>query len=372
MAKYIRTSKRLQRIHWQKYEMTREEVLCIFLPAIQESTSLKELHMILPPLAGLSSLAFENMLTHTQSLHSRSLTCPDGLLEDMAVAAAQCGLKKNTSLRDFTLHFSRAATIVSPILTSLHDHPLLRRLCLRGHEMDLDGLGSVLLSDTSKITELDIHKLHGGIPVMGLTHVLQALARRPVLTKLRLHGFPLGHDEARQLGMVLRNTPSLHTLVLTHGALGSAGLAELAPAFNHNTSIKVLDISWNNLVDMESAGLLRCILRSNKTMTTLDFSVNTFGETTRAAECIAEGLGSNSTLLNIDLSNCGLGDGGVSTLARIIGSRNTTLQKLTLGGNSITAIGVLACFSKRWNRIATASRSSPSRATTLITREQFS
>jgi hypothetical protein len=65
MAKYIRTSKRLQRIHWQKYEMTREEMLCIFLPAIQESTSLKELHMILPPLAGLSSLAFENMLTHT-------------------------------------------------------------------------------------------------------------------------------------------------------------------------------------------------------------------------------------------------------------------------------------------------------------------
>jgi hypothetical protein len=75
-------------------------------------------------------------------------------------------------------------------------------------------------------------------------------------------------------------------------------------------------------------------------MTTLDLSTNRFGETTGAVECIADGLGSNSTLLKIDLSLCALGDGGVSTLAQIFGSRNTTLQKLTLDGNSITSTGV--------------------------------
>jgi Ran GTPase-activating protein (RanGAP) involved in mRNA processing and transport len=91
---------------------------------------------------------------------------------------------------------------------------------------------------------------------------------------------------------------------------------------------------------MASARLLRDIIRRNKTITTLDLSWNTFGRTTGAVESIADGLGSNSTLLKIDLTRCGLGDGGVSNLARNLGSRNTTLQKLTLGVNSITSTGV--------------------------------
>jgi hypothetical protein len=51
LAKYVRTSKHLQRIHWPTYGMKREETLCCFLPAIQEGTSLKELQMGLPPIA---------------------------------------------------------------------------------------------------------------------------------------------------------------------------------------------------------------------------------------------------------------------------------------------------------------------------------
>jgi hypothetical protein len=44
--------------------------------------------------------------------------------------------------------------------------------------------------------------------------------------------------------------------------------------------------------------------------------------------------------LKIDLSSCALGDAGVSTLAQTLGSRNTTLQKLSLDHNSITSTGV--------------------------------
>jgi Ran GTPase-activating protein (RanGAP) involved in mRNA processing and transport len=109
---------------------------------------------------------------------------------------------------------------------------------------------------------------------------------------------------------------------------------------DHNRSIKVLDLSENILNDMESAEVLRDILRSNKTMTALDLSGNYFGRTAGAVACMADGLGSNSTLLKINLS-CGyLGDGCVSTLAQTLGSRNTTLQKLALDYNSITSTGV--------------------------------
>jgi hypothetical protein len=140
--------------------------------------------------------------------------------------------------------------------------------------------------------------------------------------------------------MALCNIPSLQSLGLTKRTLGSAELAEFAPALYHNTSIQVLDISGNGAGSVEFAALLRDILRSNKTITTLDLSANTFGEFTAAVDCIAEGLGKNSTLLKINLSNCCLEDGGVSTLVRKVGSGNTKLQKLTLSVNSITSSGV--------------------------------
>jgi hypothetical protein len=161
MAKYVRTSKHLQHIRWSSNRESQhfEVILCSFLHAIQESTSLKELHIDLPLIDGPSNLALENMLTNTQSLRSLTLICPYGIREDITVAAASSGLKKNTTLREFTLDFSRGATNLSPILTSLRDHPFLRRLCLCGNVIDLAGLETVLLSDTSKITELDIHRL---------------------------------------------------------------------------------------------------------------------------------------------------------------------------------------------------------------------
>jgi hypothetical protein len=67
-----------------------------------------------------------------------------------------------------------------------------------------------------------------------------------------------------------------------------------------------------------------------ETITTLDLFRKKFEQTTGAVECIANGMGTNAMLLKIDLSNCRLNNGGVSILAQSLGSRNTTLQKLTL------------------------------------------
>jgi hypothetical protein len=104
----------------------------------------------------------------------------------------------------------------------------------------------VLLGDNSKITELEIHRDSDSQIMIGLMHVLQALARCPALTKLILRCVRLGRDEARQLRMVLYNTPSLQTLVLTTHTFGSAELAELALVLYRNTSIKMLHMSRND------------------------------------------------------------------------------------------------------------------------------
>jgi hypothetical protein len=82
MAKYVRTSQRLQRIRWPKSYLFddresalrhREEMFCCLLPAFQKSTSLRDLEMEWPRGRGPSNLALENMLTHTQSLRSLTL-----------------------------------------------------------------------------------------------------------------------------------------------------------------------------------------------------------------------------------------------------------------------------------------------------------
>jgi Ran GTPase-activating protein (RanGAP) involved in mRNA processing and transport len=75
-------------------------------------------------------------------------------------------------------------------------------------------------------------------------------------------------------------------------------------------------------------------------MTTLDLSGREFGQYTGTIERITDGLGSNSTLLKIDLSSCTFGDGGVSTLAQTLSSRNMTLQKLSLDNNFATSTGL--------------------------------
>jgi Ran GTPase-activating protein (RanGAP) involved in mRNA processing and transport len=352
MAKYVRNSKRLQRISWkgvfggklipQDFQH-REEMLCCFLPAIQDSVWLEELDMQLLSTGGPSNQALENMLTHTQSLRSLTLRVPPRHIGKADEAAVQSGLKKNTTLQELTFEFSSRAATVSPILATLHHHPLLRRICFRGHVKNLTGLETVLLSDTSKITELDIDGYYRGPPATGLTRVLEALVRHPTLTKLALRCCHLGHDEVRLLQMALCNMPSLRNVALTNFTfMGSTELAVLAPALYHNTSIKVLDLSGNNFNDMKSARLVRDIIHRNKTITTFDLSRNKFGRIAGAIECIADGLCINSTLRTIDLSLCVLGDGGVSILAQTLGSRNTTLQILTLANNSITSVGVCA------------------------------
>jgi Ran GTPase-activating protein (RanGAP) involved in mRNA processing and transport len=343
MAAYVRTSKRLQRIDWNGEDCElpqRKEMLCCFLPAFQESTSLKKLHMGLPRVGGPYLSALEDMLTHTKSLQSLSLIYRDGLLEETVVAAARSGLEKNTTLRELTLEFSEAGTTVYPILISLSDHPLLQRLRLCGSGVDLTGLHTLLQSGTSNISELEIREFEEDPPMTGLKLVLEALQRYPKLIKLGLRYRDVSRTQAEVLRTALCKITSLQSLVLERNALGKARLAQLAPALYNNMDIKVLNLSCNDLKNVKSAKILQGILRRNKTMTALVLSENEFGLITGAVANMAKGLVINSTLLKIDLSRCVLGDSGVSILAQALGSPKMKLQKLILQSNSITSTGV--------------------------------
>jgi hypothetical protein len=143
------------------------------------------------------------MLTHTQSLRSLSLVYPLGLpVKGIAVAVARSGLKNNITLRELTLDFSRSMT-TSSILTSLREHPLPRRLCLK-----------------ESVVTFCCCAIPPSLPLIGFQRVLRTLARRFTPTKLGLHGFRICHDETRLLRKALCSIQSLQRASLLARSLG--------------------------------------------------------------------------------------------------------------------------------------------------------
>jgi Ran GTPase-activating protein (RanGAP) involved in mRNA processing and transport len=107
-------------------------------------------------------------------------------------------------------------------------------------------------------------------------------------------------------------------------------VAEIASGLYGNTSITSVDLTNNGLDDIESANVLRELIRRNKTITSLCLAHNCFGRNTAAIRSIADGVRSNTTLQQVDLSGCGLDDQGISVLANDLAIRKASLLELDL------------------------------------------
>ena len=128
----------------------------------------------------------------------------------------------------------------------------------------------------------------------------------------------LSRDKVQQLEAVLRQNTVLQSLDLSTSYLGSAGLEEIAPALYRNTSIKTLDLISSGLDDIESASILRELIRRTKTITSLCIGNNAICRNGPAARSIFEGLRSNTALQQLDLTSCELDDHGMSLLANAL------------------------------------------------------
>jgi Ran GTPase-activating protein (RanGAP) involved in mRNA processing and transport len=173
--------------------------------------------------------------------------------------------------------------------------------------------------------------------------VAQQLGRSATVTNLVLRYRDLSCENSQQqLKSVLRQNTALESLDLTGSALGSAGLAEIATVLYRNTSIKTLDLANTDLHDIESANVLRELIRRNKTITSLCIAQNAFGRSLAAIWSIVEGVRSNTTLQQLDLGACRLGDQGISLLANALAIRNDSPLELDLRHNEITSVGLHA------------------------------
>jgi Ran GTPase-activating protein (RanGAP) involved in mRNA processing and transport len=138
--------------------------------------------------------------------------------------------------------------------------------------------------------------------------VARKLRLSTTATHLVLHNRTLSRENVQQLKAVLRQNTVLESLDLTSSGLGSAGLVPIAPVLYRSTSIKVLDLTNNRVHDIESANVLRELIRRNKTITSLCIAGNAFGLNAAAVRSIAVGVRSSRTLQQLDFRFCRLGD----------------------------------------------------------------
>jgi Ran GTPase-activating protein (RanGAP) involved in mRNA processing and transport len=349
-AKYLESSQTLQTLTLNngQHSQIKPMLISLIFQALSRNTSVSKLCVDTKTVGFASGMAFQELLTSTQTLQTMSVVRysfgdeGDEELDEVQIAAIASGFANNTTLRDLEFQGCREVDI-APVLTALQDRPALRKIHLTGSaDMDLlpslSGLEVLLRSQDSKVKELVIERMNTS--TIDLHPVIRELGRNTTVTNLAIRISVLSRENVQQLKSMLRQNTALESLDLASNALGSANLAEIAPVLYRNTSIKSLDLTGNGLDDIESSNVLRELIRRNKTITSLCIARNGFGRNAAAVRSIADGMRSNTTVQQLDLQNCKLGDQGVSVLANAI--RNASLLELDLHYNEITSVGVRA------------------------------
>ncbi len=153
------------------------------------------------------------------------------------------------------------------------------------------------------------------------------------------------HEEgAHYITQVLRNSSIVQRLRLGYGggSIGESGLKSIAEALNTNSSLVALKLSDCSVkITEESGPVLRDMLQRNSTLEVLHLSGNDQVSDT-GAFFIAESLKRNSSLRELNLGRCGIGDEGVKSLSDAL-VENDSLKRLDLDSNDgITERGLSA------------------------------
>jgi hypothetical protein len=345
-AEYVETSKTLQTLDlgYGRYQHSHEvfDKISIVLRALSRNTSVTKL-IITTDVVRFASVAFQDLLTSTQTLQKMEIICAGNEgFDEVQTATVTSGFANNTTLRGIEVKSWKEADL-TPVLTALQSHPALHKIFFANtldSNLSLSGLEVLLRSQDSKVKELVLEQVD--TRTVGFQPVLRELERNTIVTSLAIRYSKLSRENVRQVKSMLRQNTALQCLDLTSSGLESTGLEEIASVLYRNTSIKTLDLSYNGLGGIETANVLRELLRRNKTITSLSIARCVFGESVAAVRSFADGVLCNTTLQKLDLSVCHLGDEGISFLANALAIRNTSILELDLGWNGITSVGVRA------------------------------
>ena len=177
---------------------------------------------------------------------------------------------------------------------------------------------------------------HCLIGTAGVVSLCDALINNHTLRELHIPNIQMSDNGASALARLLHNNNSLKVLDVSHNDIGVAGSkALLAQGICTWNDLQVLKISHNSLRAAGSEALAEALL-TNNSLQVLDISYN--GIRVAGSKALAQALYTNSSLQRLDVSGNEIGDNGVQPLAEALHA-NKTLVKLHVQDNRIQCEG---------------------------------
>ncbi|KAL4492967.1 hypothetical protein ABPG72_020746 [Tetrahymena utriculariae] len=176
-------------------------------------------------------------------------------------------------------------------------------------------ISEVLKSNHQQLMQLDLE--NNKIKDLGAKALFKALLQNNSLNKLNLSQNQIGDACSQELKDLLESTMTLQELYLKWNNFRQDGGICIAQGIKKNQSLKVLDISFNNLASHQS----KKILSSEKELSP------------SLGKQFAEAFILNKKLIHLDMSNCNLEDQDCQLIQEAI-KKNTILFGLHFEGNS--------------------------------------
>ena len=198
-----------------------------------------------------------------------------------------------------------------------------------------------------QLTELNIS--WNALTGTGAVNIIKSLTNIIHLQVLKAAGCGLTEREADEVADILAEKTSLKELDLSWNELKTEGVNVVIKALSTTTSLKVLKISNCNITD-KAANVIATNLAKHHALTELDISHNEF--TTAGVALVAKNLKVLSNLKVLKISNCTIDEGSSNEIAVAI-SNSCSLSRFELYHSHFTAIGARLFCQKISNRIYT-------------------
>ena len=347
---------------------------------IMHNTRLEELYLHSNNL-GIGTVKIAKSLQHITTLKMLSLgsnSIPQEASEELALAIKSNKQLEKLSLNDNNLHSSAIV-----ILNSLATITTLTVLVLNNNQIPHEAgeaLASVIMHNT-RLEELDLHSNNVGIGTVkiakSLQHIttlkmlslgsnnipqeasqelalaiesnqllkklwisnnslhfsaifiLNCLATITTLTVLDLNNNQISHETGEALTSVIMHNTRLEELYLHSNNLG-IGIVKVAKSLQHITTVKILNLSSNN-IPQEASEELALAIESNQLLKKLWISNNNLHS---SAIVFLNSLATITTLTVLDLSNNQIPHEAGEALASVI-MHNTRLEELYLHSNNL-------------------------------------
>ena len=311
--------------------------------ALEMNGSLEELNLSGNiTVTGIGHMALGESLKRNRGLKTLNISYCD--IGDQGMKSIASALEMNGSLEELDLSRNHAVTGVGLMALgeSLKSNGALKTLNISYCDIDDQGMKSLAsaLEMNGSLEELDLSE-NDAVTGIGLTALGESLKRNRGLKTLDISYCSIDDQGMKSIASALEMNGSLEELDLSRNhAVTGVGLMALGESLKRNRGLKSLNISDCG-IDDQGVKSIASALEMNGSLEELDLSRNR-AVTDIGLMALGESLRRNRGLKTLYISHCGIDDQGMKSLASAL-EMNGSLEELDLRGNQvITGVGLMA------------------------------